>query len=285
MHSSSNGQRGYQILAQKAFVDTTILADALLKAGPANISAKRALSCYAATMLPVFAIKEWKRGQLARYVLIHNYLRSTGSYSETKNRLARFFMRPRWLSTFHEAEAAASIRILPLGSAITIPADAELAERFRLAFKTLIYESWELRRSVATETVMDLECYLESGPRDLANGEVDIKPRDCDRNRECCLADRLRKQKEVLIRVRNAIPISMRSEDKDRREVLRQLIVHPKRRFERSDCQKLGDAFFAIFAPEDADILTTNTRDHAPLAGALGKTAIAPADLWREDKK
>jgi hypothetical protein len=86
----------------------------------------------------------------------------------------------------------------------------------------------------------------------------------------------LRKQKDILNKLRAAIPASSRDEDKNRREVLRNLVVHPMRRFERRDCQMLGDAFFAIFAPEDTDILTTNLKDHAPLAAALGKNAVAP---------
>jgi hypothetical protein len=42
------------------------------------------------------------------------------------------------------------------------------------------------------------------------------------------------------------------------------------------DCRKLGDAFFALCAPQDAVILTTNLKDHAPLANAMGKGAKAP---------
>ena len=194
---------------QKAFVDTTILADVLLKVGDLHDAAIVALSRYTKTILPVFAIKEWKRGQLARYVLIHNYLKTSGSFSDTNNRLSRLFMRPRWMSTFFEALAAATLRI-PRTSATGF-SDAELADRFRLAFKTLIYESWEDRRNVTTETVMDLECYTEAGPRELPSGRLDLKPRDCDGERECCLAGRLRKQPDVLIKLREAIPSSGRT--------------------------------------------------------------------------
>jgi hypothetical protein len=42
------------------------------------------------------------------------------------------------------------------------------------------------------------------------------------------------------------------------------------------DCRRLGDAFFALYAPPDAVILTTNIKDHAPLAEALGKQARIP---------
>jgi hypothetical protein len=41
-------------------------------------------------------------------------------------------------------------------------------------------------------------------------------------------------------------------------------------------CRNLGDAFFALFAPQDAVVLTTNLKDHSVLAKALNKKAEAP---------
>jgi hypothetical protein len=262
-------------LAQrKAFVDTTILAEVLLKTGPSHEAAENALRLYDETLLPVYAIKEWKRGQFATYVYIHNLLKRTGSFSATNIALSRLFMRPRMQSTAFEALAVTYVN-LPSAASAQVSQD-ELADRFRLAFKTLIYLSWESRRSVTSDTVMDLECYVESGPRDQVNGEIDIQPRDCKGDQECCLAKQLRKDKDALIKVRDAIPLSGRPEDSRRREALRKLAVHPNSRFERKDCRALGDAYFALFAPTNADILTTNLKDHLPLASALGKKAVSP---------
>jgi hypothetical protein len=258
----------------KAFVDTTILAEVLLKTGPSHDAAEQALKRYQQTLLPVFAIKEWKRGQLNKYVYIHNQLRRTGSFSETNLALSRLFYRPRSLSTAFEALARATLDLAAFPSASF--SDTEMADRFRLAFKSLIYLSWEKRRSVTTDTVMDLECYVETGPRDQANGQIDIQPRDCGGNQECCLAKELRAKKDNLRKLRDAIPVSGRTEDSRRRQALKQQAVHPNSRFERKDCQALGDAVFAFFAPADAEILTTNLKDHLPLAEALGKSAASP---------
>jgi hypothetical protein len=85
-------------------------------------------------------------------------------------------------------------------------------------------------------------------------------------------------QKDVLLKMREAIPLGGRSEDKNRREALRMLAVHATSRFERKDCRALGDAFFALFAPVDADVLTTNLKDHCPLAESVGKRAMAPGE-------
>lgn len=258
----------------KAFIDTTILADVLLKTGPAHDAALQALASYRTTILPVFAIKEWKRSQFNTYVYIHNLLRQTNSFSQTNHRLSRLFMRSRMQSTAFEAMAAASILLNSTPG--TASSDAELAERFRLIFKTLIYRSWRARRSVATQTVMDLDCYVETGPKLQPNGDIDIHPRDCGDERECCLAETLRKKKDVLQKLREAIPTTVRPEDTKRRQILRHLLVHPGRRMNREDCRALGDAYFAFFAPSDADILTTNLKDHRPLAESVGKTAVTP---------
>jgi len=42
---------------------------------------------------------------------------------------------------------------------------------------------------------------------------------------------------------------------------------------------------FAFFAPKDATIVTTNIRDHRPLAAALGKTALSPKEILAEKSK
>lgn len=261
--------------SDRAFIDTTILAEVLLKTGPSHDAAKRALGRYKETLLPVYAIKEWKRGQLRIYVLIYNQLTRTRSLSQTDIWLSKFFYRPRWQSTSREAQALATLHLPSAPMSSTFP-DEELADRFRLAYRTLITLSWESRRSVTSATVLDLECYVESGPKEFSNGELDIHPRDCMRDRECCLAHRLRKNIDALLKLREAIPPSGRPEDTKRREALKKLAVHPTAVFDRKDCQALGDAYFAFFAPEDSEILTTNVKDHGPLAQSLGKSAVTP---------
>lgn len=58
----------------KAFVDTTILADALLKPGEVEQLTKTALLRYTTTELPVYAIKEFKAGVLKNYIWFYNKL-------------------------------------------------------------------------------------------------------------------------------------------------------------------------------------------------------------------
>lgn len=257
----------------RAFVDTTILADVLLKTGPLHETAKSALKRFDRTSLPVYAIKEWKRGQLATYILYHNHLARTRSWSETNQIIARWFGSPRRLSTAREADAIAVLRIPPKVSVQNW--DLELAEHYRFALKTLIYEAWEQRREFTTETIFNLDCYVEAAPRDKRNGEIDPAPQDCSGDRECCLAGSLRERREMLVKLRESIPAAGR-ENNARAKALGRLISHPNLPFDRKQCRALGDAYFSIFAPDDSVILTTNLKDHQPLAAAVGKTAVGP---------
>ena len=61
--------------------------------------------------------------------------------------------------------------------------------------------------------------------------------------------------------------------------VLKFYVSTPKKPISNQECKKLEDAVFAFFAPADSIILSTNIRDHLPLANALGKNVISPKNL------
>lgn len=63
----------------KAFVDTTIIANLLLKPGAPQDEAKAALARYSETILPVFAIKEFRGGAFRYYIWAHNKLVEKGN--------------------------------------------------------------------------------------------------------------------------------------------------------------------------------------------------------------
>ena len=58
----------------KAFVDTTILTDSLLKDGAVAKTPKKGLKQFEITELPVYAIKEFKSGPLKNFKWFHNKL-------------------------------------------------------------------------------------------------------------------------------------------------------------------------------------------------------------------
>jgi hypothetical protein len=267
----------------KAYVETTILTNVLLKPGSGKEKAARsALSRYAETLLPVYSIKELKKGPLDHYAYVHDKLVQTKSLADTLgaiNSLSPYYS-PYKKSTSYEALEAAT-RLLPTSSPSSGPTlrkeDSELADRYRLALASLILRSWQRRRKMTTSTIHDLECYTEATPTIGRDGFFDLSPQKCDRDRECCLAERLKARPDLLTALRDSIPsTSIREEDRSRRKALKQLINNPKRTLTEEQCRWLGDAIFAFFCPEDASILTTNLRDHKPLAEAVGKLAEQP---------
>ena len=154
--------------------------------------------------------------------------------------------------------------------------DKVKCDEYRLAIKTIIFLAWKERREITTEVVCPLSCYDETDPyvkREL----IELGRRLCKLNTQCCLASDLKKRPDDLKKLRDAtLNQPSRPELQRRERVLRELYRKPKSPMNEKACGNLGDAIFAFFAPQDATILTTNTRDHAPLAAALGKSVASP---------
>jgi hypothetical protein len=268
----------------KAYVETTILTNVLLKPGSDKAAAaKSALNRYDETLLPVYSIKEWKSGPLDHYSYFHDKLVQTRSLANTiaaVNSLNPVTEARRRSTSLEALEAAARLDLgQPNATRIAVPLDEEMADRYRLALASLIIRSWHKRRKVTTSTIQDLDCYTEAEPKIGKDGFFDLTPKECSGDRHCCLWDELKldANRHLLRALRDAIPeTSSRYEDKNRRKVLKHLINTPKLPLDRDQCRWLGDAVFAFFCPHDAAILTTNLTDHQRLAKAIGKRAEKP---------
>jgi hypothetical protein len=269
----------------KAYVDTTVLADALLKpSSPKQARALAALARYEETLLPVYSIKELKAGALGHYAWLHDKFVQTRSLADTVQAISSInpYYQPGRKSTALEALAAAT-QLLVGGSESAgdyASRDSEDADRYRLALAKLIVLSWKKRRKLAHKTIQELDCYIEAAPRrDKTSGFFDLSPQYCSGEKRCSREKELKapQAKDLLVALRNAIPeSSSRAEDRNRRSVLSQLIRQPQKHINEEECRWLGDAMFAFFCPRDAVILTTNTRDHVPLAEAISKRAEKP---------
>lgn len=266
----------------KAYVETTILTNILLKPGSKKeVAAKAALSRFETTLLPVYAIKEWKAGPLDHYSYLHDKLVTTRSLADSIaaiNSLSPYYSPYKRNTSFEALEAAVR---LDVGASVSErdgkSRDEENADRYRLILKSLIIRSWRKRRKITTQTIQDLDCYTEAEPKIGKDGLFDLRPQQCDRERECCLADSLKAQPSLLKALRDSIPeTSIRREDRQRRHVLKALIKNRKLPLDRDQCRALGDAVFSFFCPADCSILTTNLRDHKPLAESIGKKAESP---------
>ncbi len=263
-----------------AYVETTVLTDILLKPeSPKQRRATTALKRYTKTLLPVYSIKEWKAGPLHNFAYLHDKLVFTKSFSQTLNAISALGRGTYLKSTAMEALAATatSLKAAPQKYAGLGNRDDEMADSYRLALASLIIRSWRKRRKITTHVVDDLTCYVEVEPRVGQDGFFDLTPQKCDGDQECCLGPRLKAQPQLLEALRKAIPEnSDRTEDQRRRQALKHLLKHPKDKVDRETCRALGDAIYAFFCPQNAVVLTTNLRDHAPLAKAIGKKAEEP---------
>jgi hypothetical protein len=267
----------------RAYIETTIVADVLLKPGNPKCSAARlALKRYGKTFLPVYAIKEWKAGVMKHYAYFHGKLVQTKSLARTVQIISALpeqyhrYRKSTSLEALATAIHLAAQNKVP-GSPFSVNEDEELADRYRLAIAGLLIRAWRKRRDLATETIQDLDCYTESPPRLNAAGVFDLSPMNCDEEKECDLAAALREHPDLLRKMAEAIPASStRREDVKRRQVLKDLARLKHYELTPERCRMLGDAVFAFFAPPDCVVLTTNLKDLGPLAKAIGKTAVCP---------
>lgn len=269
-----------------AYVDTTVLTDILLKVGTLCEAAKTAVGRYTETQLPVYAIKEFKAGPLTHFVYFHNVLVETGSWIAALDKLQRLS------GTLQRAKASTVIEALKTATSdISDELGSELKAKYgnfanydavhcdvnRLALKRRIYKAWTNRRNVTTTVVLPLSCFEEKGPVEKRSGLIDITPRTCPSGTNCCLHQQLVARPEDLKKLRDAVDASAdKPENSNRSQVLKKLIGTPKRPIGDKECRHLGDAIFAFFAPDDSIVLTTNDKDHKPLAEALSKTVNTP---------
>jgi hypothetical protein len=270
----------------KAYVETTVLTDALLKPGARADAAKSAIHRYQESLLPVYSIKEFKAGPLRHYVWFHGKLVTTKSWEQTLTQLRKTAMSPfraRWVSTAVEALEAAAHK----NRAVTLEQlvgkygalakeDAVLCDRYRLSLRLIIMKAWRKRRELTTAVIDELSCYSE-GDIIEERGLIELGETACQPKDECHLAAKLKGNPQILKIMKAAVDAQpSKNENVKRSQVLRDLVRLPNQKLTPQQCRHLGDAVFAFFCPADATILTTNLTDLRPLAEALGKKVEAP---------
>jgi len=261
----------------KAFVDTTILVDVLLKTGSQHNNAKTVLESFDETELPVYAIKEFSGGALQNFVWLHNKFVQTGSFSKTIGMLHAVSRTPkRYLtSTAIEAlqEAVASAPESKMTAkelyekygddAATL--DAIQADSYRLELKARILDAWSRRRAVTSSVVEKLDCYLEKDPTQSMK-IIKLNSNSCQGR--CAVAKRLREFPGDLNGIITVLKKEQGNEAARRHKALKEIKRKPKSDVTKNQCRNFGDAVFCILAPADSSIITTNERDFRPLATA-----------------
>lgn len=263
------------------------MVDALLKTGPLRDAARRGLRRFAESELPVYAIKEFKAGALRAYVWLHNKFATERSYARTLtavHAMSRTLQRNltstaiEALATLASSTGPTEARTLEERYGSTAKLDTIQCDESRLALKAIIYKAWSARRSITTRVVCPLSCYEElENVQEGRSGTLEIGRLGCTLGDECCLRASLVERLSDIEALRNAAREQGSGREHSRRyQTLREIHRKPGRPLGRDECRHLGDAVFAFFAPSDATILTTNVKDHEPLANALGKVVQRP---------
>ncbi|MBL8677954.1 MAG: hypothetical protein JNK05_02215 [Myxococcales bacterium] len=254
----------------KQIIDATVLADARLKSGDRASTANAAIEAGTPSLLPDYAVKEFKNGPLANFVLVHNKCGEVADLGELIAWCGSHFRQPHRTGTILEA-----LRVATAGKQSTSLTRIKYELRIRIA------RAWKRRRS-GTQRFSELACYrgedLNNGLTydDGANTFV-LRRRKCDAEGECSMAVQIADRAEELQALVRAIESDPKPESKKRCSALR-ILLDPEglADFDERRCRALGDAVYALLCPVDAEIVTTNVRDHEPLATALGRTVRAP---------
>lgn len=272
------------MVSKKVLIDTTILANILLKSGDIRKKSQSALRTFDQSLLPVYAIKEFKAGPLHNYVYCYNKLITTGSFHETMAAIQRLSLTP------HRYKTATALEALTEASkSLSQNTTQDILDKYsitdfgkilydetRLSLKVKIMMAWKKLRSVATDIVNPLMCYKEVAPTEK-RGLIDDSPLSCQSISKCSVQTIMRENLDDVKKLWDAIDrLSIKREDIYRKKVLKSIFRTPKRDISGDDCRRLGDAVFAMIAPNDSVILTTNVKDHRTLAGVLGKKVVSP---------
>lgn len=263
-------------MADCCYLDTTVLVEALLKTSRRRRKARAAVQAFDKSLLPVYAIKEMSAGALSYAVWLYNRLCETHSMQRTHEAIASNIKTPNRVTTSLELLGSASEAFsgADLADART-PAqlDRMLAEMNALSLRRIILNGWRSRRKVTTDVVQELDCFPENPPYlDEELRIMTLGKSSCPSNRDCHYASELRKRPNDLNLLLQVLAGSTRREDIRRRKALNVLKRTRRKSFDNDNCRGLGDAYFALNCPKDATILTSNQRDHVPLAEALGKS-------------
>lgn len=264
-----------------AFLDTTVLSDALLGPGDKGKVARAGFKRFDEVLVPSYAIKEFKAGPLRYYVWLHNKASTTETWADAIRAVATVMRQKNLASTAIQAIADFNSSMVKSGL-YSIRQDGETAEQAErrealVWLQSRILRAWRGRRRPPFVRVAPLPCYAEVDVRFDDKKNIFINaPMLCTLD-NCCLRDQFLSKPVDTAALLNACNIlRAKAEMNKRRKVLKNILKHPHSELTDQDCIALGDAVFALQCPAGATVLTTNISDHGPLANAIGKTAEPP---------
>jgi len=259
-------------MSGRVYLDTTVLADALLKvsSGPGK-DALRAISGSTEVILCQYAIKEFRSGAFSHFVWTYNKAVECSDWATFFAACARMAQTPRKNHTSTALEA--------LSSASTTGKELNL-ESVRATLRLIILKAWRGRRKLATSIVGILDCYLEESELVQLNDKFELGRLACDAGKPCAAAAQLLVSGDAARLLSIVESQADKRENTTRSKALQEILKN--RRPNAHQCRALGDAAIVSYAPSDATILTTNSKDLEPLARGLGKKCARPNSLVEE---
>jgi len=144
-----------------------------LKSGVVKKTANSAVKVFSETLLPAYAIKEFKAGPLNNFVWMHNKLAMSGSFTQGLSALRAMSATPRRHTTSTAIQALEEASSVTLSKSIDEKLSEKysqraswdncLADEFRLEIKKRILLAWKKRRKVTTVVVGSARVVSSSG--------------------------------------------------------------------------------------------------------------------------
>jgi hypothetical protein len=266
-----------------AFLDSSVLADATLKDTGTRKRTKTFLQSFSEKAAPQYALKELSAGPIGAYIWLHNVLAEEQSYDKALGRLHRRSRTParnQTSSAIEALRAAEQSLMARMRRGLYPTSEADRAEHLRLALKRLIQAGWLGGMSIPDRILFPLRCHTLRPPVERTDGLIEQFAHRCVGPHVCDQATHLKKESDSLDRVCSFLESKEKSpEDERRLEAL--TMVRSGQPINDSQCRSLGDAVFAILSPPGHVIVTTNVKDHQPLAAILGKKVVRPTDAPR----
>lgn len=266
-----------------AIVDTTVLTDALLKDDEA---ARRALA--GATILH-YAVKEFRHGPFGNFVYAHNLLVEERTLPAARARLRSIGRQLYKQRTTQEALDLAEAGLLRGDRAALFetldeaaracggePAVDELfASVYRDDLARRLREALRWLEGQRSRVTHHLTCYEHGGLKSCRDGTLDDGVRRCPRS--CALGVLLAEAQDDVSKLAVVVEAQEgKPENVKRLDALRWVSQNVGAAPSADHCRALGDAVFALLCPSGGTIVTTNLKDHEPLASALGKSVRRP---------
>jgi hypothetical protein len=272
----------------KAFLDTTILTDAVLKEESVRKRTRAAIARCQQAQYPGYALKEFNYGPFDAYRRYYNYLVEEDSTSVAMRRVHAGILTPRRqrFATMMEA----SIRADEDASKGYSPSEVstnrrERARAHRYHLRRTLRNAHRQIEKLPAKQVFPLDCYSSPKLEQLPNETLAFSESGCGRSgasmagfAACSTAHHCSAMTGDIRKLVAALKKQPEQREISKRiEALKKLVSEGK--LTHSDCQYLGDAVFTLLAPNGYVIMTTNVKHHRPMARAVGKDAVYPDEV------